>query len=381
MTPMSNISQNEHNLRKFTTNQEEMSGQENENSKKDDEEYINAQRAASEAITIGRDTVEISTAQTEQLQRCSDIMDRQKHILDTSSSLIKGMTWSGWFANLFSMRKQINLPKSMIRNGRQKIQERELSTSIDLNLNENYGDNCDLKNISSALKNYHCHVLLLQQCQTSEQLDVCMEICCSLHQAVNFFLTASSDIFSDIGKSTHLDKCELDKRKMLNDLKSELIETEDLQYTFYSETTSLVSFPFCSTGKNTEQQKQQRLEEKRHDNSIIVAGANRNVIDDSFFTPKEGTSNAHVVQTKLMKQNDHLTIISGNLNELQQIGNAIGTSLDEHNEILEIMEETSESLIQQTKMIVRRTDGLSYRLVSRFRLVFPGKSCNFGDTK
>jgi len=379
MTPMSNISENEHKLRECTS-QEEMSGQEDENSMKDDEEYINVQRAASEAITMGRDTVEISTAQTEQLQRCSDIMDRQKHILDTSSSLIKGMTWSGWFANLFSMRKQINLPKSMIRNGRQKIQERELSSSIDLNLNENYGDKCDLKNITSALKNYHCHVLLLQQCQTSEQLDACMEICCSLHHAVNFCLTASSNIFSDVEKSTDLDKYKINKKKMLNDLKSELTETEDLQYAFYSETTSLVSSPFCSTVTNTEQQKQQRLEEKRHDSSIIVAGANRNVIDDSFFTPKEGTSNANAVQTRLMKQNDHLSIISGNLNELQQIGNAIGTSLDEQNEILEVMEDTSELLIQQTKMIVRKTDGLSYGLVSRFLLVFPGKSCNFGDT-
>ena len=75
-----------------------------------EEENLQALRASVEAVNISRATLETSLAQGEQLQRCEDIHERNKYIVDKSNRIVRGMTWSGWFMNAFS--KDVEPPTS-----------------------------------------------------------------------------------------------------------------------------------------------------------------------------------------------------------------------------------------------------------------------------
>ena len=71
-------------------------------SRKNHEENLAAQRAAAEAIAISRTTLETTLCQGEQLEHCDALRERHRYIVDKSARIVKGMTWSGWFANVFS---------------------------------------------------------------------------------------------------------------------------------------------------------------------------------------------------------------------------------------------------------------------------------------
>ena len=96
-------------------------------------EYMMAQRAASEAIITGRQTIETTMRQSEQLYHCSDMIDRQEYILKKSARILRGMTWSGWIANKFS--KDVQVPDSALRIEKEKVQDSEIRAEI---LNERY---------------------------------------------------------------------------------------------------------------------------------------------------------------------------------------------------------------------------------------------------
>jgi hypothetical protein len=61
-----------------------------------EEEYLAAQRAAVESLQIGRDTLEQSQVQGEQLSRSEALADETQYKLDKAGRILRGMTWSGW---------------------------------------------------------------------------------------------------------------------------------------------------------------------------------------------------------------------------------------------------------------------------------------------
>lgn len=80
-----------------------------------DEEYRDAQRAAVEAVMIGRETLETAVRQGEQLQNAENLADETDYKLDKANRLLKGMTWAGWFSNKFS--KDVEPPTYKEGNG------------------------------------------------------------------------------------------------------------------------------------------------------------------------------------------------------------------------------------------------------------------------
>ena len=78
------------------------STREMEENKRRDEEYHAAKMAAAESIEMSRKTLEMTVCQGEQLEHCESLMDRQKYHVERSARLVRGMTWRGWAANLFS---------------------------------------------------------------------------------------------------------------------------------------------------------------------------------------------------------------------------------------------------------------------------------------
>jgi hypothetical protein len=67
-----------------------------------DQEYQSAQRAAVEAVHIGRETLETAVRQGEQLQNAENMAEETEYTLDKANRLLKGMTWAGWLSNKFN---------------------------------------------------------------------------------------------------------------------------------------------------------------------------------------------------------------------------------------------------------------------------------------
>jgi hypothetical protein len=66
------------------------------------EEYLAAQRAAIEAVQIGRATLEETARQGEQLSRAQRLAYETQYALKRSNRLLKGMTWTGWVSKSFA---------------------------------------------------------------------------------------------------------------------------------------------------------------------------------------------------------------------------------------------------------------------------------------
>lgn len=74
------------------------------------EERRQAQKSAVEAKEIGRATLETLAQQKEILERSEAMADENIYLMDKSIRVLKGMTWSGWVANIFS--KDVEPPEA-----------------------------------------------------------------------------------------------------------------------------------------------------------------------------------------------------------------------------------------------------------------------------
>jgi hypothetical protein len=127
------------------------------------EEYLDAKRAAVEAVEIGRETLAESARQREQLQNAESMADQTRFALDKSGRILRGMTWSGWFANLVS--KDIREEDYLHQN-----QPTESLCKYD-----------DVPNVGSAaaqaIQNMQANLLVLEACETDEQRQMCVQVC------------------------------------------------------------------------------------------------------------------------------------------------------------------------------------------------------------
>mmetsp|Transcript_2658 Transcript_2658/g.4137 ORF Transcript_2658/g.4137 Transcript_2658/m.4137 type:complete len:141 (+) Transcript_2658:176-598(+) len=74
------------------------------------EERRQALKSAAEAKEIGRATLETLARQKESLERSEAIAEENIYIMDKSIRVLRGMTWSGWVANIFS--KDVEPPEA-----------------------------------------------------------------------------------------------------------------------------------------------------------------------------------------------------------------------------------------------------------------------------
>jgi len=205
--------------------------QQNSNREYDNTSNISALRAATEAVTIGRETLNVLAQQTEQLTNADDMVDETSMKLDKANRILRGMTWQGWTMNIFSKKQNgthmitsdggggggsggdttTEAEKSQQQQQekqRNKIPDLESYSFFDDGTTINDGDNNnDHRNqsimpswISSSnqqkqyeiaiqsLKNYHCNLIVLFSCETFEQYDTCKLIC------QDMFFRASNEV-------------------------------------------------------------------------------------------------------------------------------------------------------------------------------------------
>lgn len=275
-----------------------------------EEEYAAAQRAAVEATMIGRETLETAVRQGEQLQNAETLADETEYKLDRAARVLRGMTWTGWWANKFS--RDIEPPdiKSMHSSG----------TMPPPKVYDDVPRPCAAA--AQAVQNYHANVQVLETCETSDQRETCKVICDNMYQTARREVTA------------------LHRRQELAD--------EDLQ-----------GFP-SRLGKDLEilRQRQQQTEGGLPALSNPSNPPAGNTKSELFGNKSESLVTSSPVDQVQLQQDHHLDFISRHLDELGSLASNLNSSLALHSDTLESLDGKSESMLYKSKMVTRRADRL-----------------------
>lgn len=124
-------------------------------------------------------------------------------------------------------------------------------------------------------------------------------------------------------------------------------------------TTSTTSITSATSTTTLKQDEKNRAGDTSPYKKKYASGANSNGTN-----PFQNEENMQL-NSKYTQQEQHLNVLSSNLEELQYMGNSIGSSLQEQHELLNGMDGQAEDLIDQTKMVVRRADKISQRSIWR----------------
>ncbi|KAL3938189.1 MAG: hypothetical protein SGARI_001844, partial [Bacillariaceae sp.] len=287
------------------------------------EEYRDAQRAAVEAITTGRETLETVVRQGEQLQNAETMAEETEYKLDKADRILKGMTWAGWFSNKFS--KDVEPPVYTQGSGDGTDAARSILGPP--KVYDNVPESCTAA--AQAVQNYHANLQVLEDCETNEQIATCKLICDNMHDmAVKRAVSLTIDNRSSTTSTT----------RFAERLKSDI---------------------------ETLRQRQLALQQMRR--GLSVAGV---TVDDTRSTKTTLMKNAKKIKNdkpeteKLpldsvqKQQEDHLDTMAKHLDELGSLAGNLNTTLSSHGETLDSLDEKNESMLFKTKMVTRRADRL-----------------------
>ena len=305
-----------------------------------DEENIAALQASAEAISISRATLETTLAQSEQLQHCEDIHERNKYIVEKSGRIVRGMTWSGWMMNTFSKNSEPPTDKSSRADRMKEHVDSTTGNSISSVLTKSEIDDLpqELQDPACMLQNYECNVLLLEKCQNKQEYDTCLEICKKLH-------SSAKQAISDLdGSNASLNRNRLSGRSIqsLRRLGKKIDEVYDQQYGIV-----------------------QRIGHRfQTDIQASKEGSNPASLANQKTNRLWGNTQDSALQQRIDKQDKHLDALAGSIQELLHNGAAIGATFESQNQLLEKLGTETDDLTEHTKMVSRRADRLSHRSVS-----------------
>lgn len=269
------------------------------------EDYASAQRAATEAVHVGRETLESATRQGEQLENAEHLAEDTEYKLDRATRILRGMTWSGWLANKFS--SDVDAPT--IHSGSTSVQHR-----IPPKVYDRVPEKC--KDAAQAVQNFHANLQVLETCETAEQKETCVLICDNMLQETQ----------KELGKLGTASLGDEQATKFLTVLH------QDLQVLCERQARVTGSTP--SSGEAEEEKLK----------SELFQGV----------TPKSTPQGPSVPIDP--EQENHLNILSSNLNELQNLAHGLNSTLGSHSSTLGQLEDRSESMLFKSKMVTRRTD-------------------------
>jgi hypothetical protein len=276
------------------------------------EDYAQAKRAAVEATLVGRETIEAALRQGEQLQNAEQMADETEYTLDRASRVLRGMTWAGWWANKFT--SDVKPPD--YSNETTANASADGTVYLPPKVYENVPEVC--MPAAQAIQNYHANLQVLETCETSEQKETCRGICDSM------YMNARREV-------TKL----LQRQQMGN-------ENSDMNFS-------------VRLGKDL------KVLRERHDrvgdnNSSRSGPSTSNAKSALFGTVAESQKIPSPKQEIEQQQDDHLDFMSKHLNELGSLATTLNTSLAQHAETLDSLDEKSDAMLFKSKMVTRRTD-------------------------
>mmetsp|Transcript_2659 Transcript_2659/g.4140 ORF Transcript_2659/g.4140 Transcript_2659/m.4140 type:complete len:459 (+) Transcript_2659:176-1552(+) len=305
------------------------------------EERRQALKSAAEAKEIGRATLETLARQKESLERSEAIAEENIYIMDKSIRVLRGMTWSGWVANIFS--KDVEPPEASGKHSKtadasssfpQMCSERKFPKQVNAAVH--------------AMNNYHCNVMILQQCCSglakqdthcdTKQLKLCLQTCKDLHETAESVLDEvylikkySRDIddvyiwlIEEMKKLVEIErKCETKMRE---------IQSKGDQEIFHR--TALFGSPSCKVSE----------------------------------IPAKITSSEKNLKV-FAEQDVYLDAITSDIGELKCLGGALHESLSAQNDILNSIDKKSDEVSDKTKMASRRAGRINQK--KTFKAVKP----------
>ncbi len=334
-----------------------------------------AQQAAVEAISVSRSSLTTTLQQGEQLNHCNDLRLRNEYIMKKSERLIRGMTWSGWIKNLVT--KDIAPPTSstsMVMNNNLGVgtieEEKELNSdnyarTVSRSYQTNYDDDDDdetfkdvptqLLNQASLVTNYASNVLLLKECQSIADYEACLDICDRLYNIAQqslqkFQWQMSTEEYegtrtSEVGDEERKNLLQWEKKLMSKLERNQHLQSslcEKLQSKFYAQKSLLGTASPTSTNNH----------------------------QNSYTTDLSDNTNSPMVQSKYQEQEEHLNILSSNVQELMHNSTSMSMIIDEQNSILDSLNDGTDDLLESTKMVSRKADRIRYRSVSMKILMY-----------
>jgi hypothetical protein len=304
-----------------------------------DDEYLSAKRAAVEAVSIGRNTLEVVEQQGEQLENIERTADDTKYMLDKSNRILRGMTWSGWVTNMFTKDPSTTSASAAA-----------LANRI---IPKVYDDNVPLtaRSAAQAVQNYHANLGVLlesiaaaaaatskqQQQQPStqemeEQIQTCQMIC------DNMFQVAWLEV-SQLQQS-----CSVDLVPFCQRLALDLAALRDRQKKALNMTSTSTLQPQSFT------QPTQHWENR---NELLGPSSSPPKNASQTTTIAAAASNPH-----WQVQDEHLDFMSEHLDELRNIANSMSHVMDHHTERLESLHEKADDNLEVSKLVTRRADRL-----------------------
>eukprot|EP00934_Nitzschia_sp_Nitz4_P000467 Nitzschia sp. Nitz4//scaffold62_size106224//97363//98712//NITZ4_004372-RA/size106224-processed-gene-0.61-mRNA-1//-1//CDS//3329555904//467//frame0 len=269
-----------------------------------EEEYLSAQRAAVEAVHIGRETLEAATRQGEQLQNAENMADEAEYKLDRAARVLRGMTWTGWWANKFSSDI---LPPERNPTG-------EKPEDLPPKMYENAPPSCQAA--AQALQNYHANLQVLETCETDEQRETCSIICVDMQQIAQGQVMA-------LHRAPPSDAGDFPAR-----LARHLQILRDRQDRAMGPTTS-------------------------------KADANRKeLLSGRNSSPVTPSSPMDPIQ---QQQDTHLDAMSKHLRELGSLATNLNVSLAQQADIADSLDGKSDAMLYKSKLVTRRADQLTQK--------------------
>jgi len=312
-----------------------------------EEEYAMAQRAAVEATFVGRETLETALRQGEQLQRAEDLATETEYSLDKATRVLRGMTWAGWWANKFS--RDIQPP------GYYRSTNTEKDGDVPLVRPPRIYDNVPELGMSAAqaVQNYNANLFILESCETSEQKETCQGICDDMYHHARREVTKlqqrrlrqpQDGIFGSTtsSSSSATSAAMTANEKVLQTLSIQLGNDLNTLHEFHSRAMDQRGSSSTATGPTSSHSKDR--------STLLLDGGRRG--EEASRKPNNNDPNFQIA----LQQDDHLDFMSKHLNELGSLASNLNTSLTQHRETLENLDEKSDSMLYKSKMVTRRTD-------------------------
>ena len=277
-----------------------------------EEEYLAAKRAAVEAVETGRETLEESLRQGEQLQNADRMADHARYALDRSARVLRGMTWSGWFANLVS----------------RDIKEEDYLNSPKKTPTESLLSYEDVPEVGSraaqAIQNLQANLMVLEACETEEQHNTCVQVCDKM------YMKAAKEV-SQLHANGDDTSLGLVKRFLidLSTLRGRLKACKRRIAPSHVKT--------LSTPSNTPVKK-----------------------------PGAPTQSNFAKDPVIAQQDEHLEFMSQNLGELSDIAHSLHESFANQSKLVDSLDEKTDEILDKTKMVTRRADRLIQKKVSNY---------------
>eukprot|EP00536_Pseudo-nitzschia_multiseries_P007743 jgi/Psemu1/296693/fgenesh1_pm.184_\ len=299
-----------------------------------EEEYRLAQRAAVEAVTIGRETLATAVHQGEQLQHAESIADDTEYTLDKAHRLLRGMTWSGWLANKFS--KEVDSPEYNNNNGNNvndtTAPSRNRSILGPPRTYERIPEPC--RSAVQAVQNYHLNLQVLEQCENDEQTGTCRVICDDMHRQARIRIT---EVLAASNNNNNNNNNNND-----NDNDNQRSEVEYFAITLLEEAQKL--------------RQRQLILQQRHKTKPPGDVGSQLLFDTS--NPKYARTIYPLSTTDkvVVQQEEHLSSMAKHLQELGSLAGNLNTALEQQSEVLDSLDAKSDTLHFKTNAMNRRTD-------------------------